>query len=131
MPVKGKGRGKFNPLYHSKAGTIHEAEILVPVFAENLPGPLFISDRNRYHPDKTAFLQLLSETTRRLMPDSIANKGDCFRKYEVGGNERYRIGGQERCRSRMFSVIAVYQSIPGAGIDKNAVHGFFPYSMAS
>src|SRR5450830_1354510 len=78
MPVEGKRRGKLNPLYHSKTGAIHEAEILIPAFAENLPGPLFISGRNRYHPDKTAFLQLLPETTRRLMPDSIANKGDCF-----------------------------------------------------
>src|SRR5450756_894655 len=76
MPVKGKGRGKFHPLYHGKAGAIHEAEILIPIFTEKLPGPLFISSRNRYRPDKTAFLQLLPETTRRLMPDSIANKGD-------------------------------------------------------
>src|SRR6185369_16385976 len=75
MPVKGKGRGKFHPLHHSKTGAIHEAEVLIPVFAENLPSPLLISDRNRYHPNKTAFLQLLPETARRLMPDSIANKG--------------------------------------------------------
>src|ERR1700688_1567607 len=131
MPVKTKGRGKLHALHHSKTGAIHEAEILIPVFAEDIPRPLFIGGRNRNHPDETALHQLLPETTRGLMPDSIANKGDCFRENEVSGNERHRVGGQESRRSLMIGIVAVYQSIPGTGIDKNAVHGFFPYSTAS
>lgn len=101
MPVKTEGRGKLHALHHGKAGAIHEAEILVPVFAEDIPGLLFIGGRNRNYPDETAFFQLLPEIARRLMPDAITNEGDSFREYEVGGNERYRIGGQESRRSLM------------------------------
>ena len=131
MPIKTKGRGKLHALHHCKAGAIHEAEILVPVFAEDIPGPLFIGGRNRNYPDETALHQLLPDTARGLMPDSIANKGDCFRENEVSGNERHRVGGQENRRILMIGIIAVNQGIPGAGIDENTVHGFFPYSIAS
>jgi hypothetical protein len=115
MPVKTKNRRKLHALHHGKAGTIHKAEILIPEFAEDIPGPFFIGRRNRNYPDETALHQLLPETTRGIMPGSIANKGDCFRENEVGGDERYRVGSQKSRCSLMIGIIAVNQGIPGAG----------------
>lgn len=68
MPVKTKDRGKLHPLHHDKAGTIHEAEILVPVFAEDIPSPRgLVAEQTQVHTLPSAVSHfMLQQTDCRL-----------------------------------------------------------------